>query len=50
MNFKKNIKQASCVKDPNLMVLWKRYFSYLREKFDFEKLSTFILIEVTFLS
>ena len=28
MNFNKNIKQVSCVKIPNLMVLCKHYFAY----------------------
>ena len=29
MNFNKMIKQAICVKVPNLVVLWKHYFAYL---------------------
>ena len=40
-NNNKNIKQVSCVKVPNLMVLCKQYFVYLIWlKFGFRKLST----------
>ena len=31
MNFNQNIKQATCVKAPNLMDLCKHYFAYLIE-------------------
>ena len=53
MNFNKNIKQVSCVKVPNLMVLCERIFD-LGQKFDFKKRSNLFigrfLIEVPFLS
>ena len=53
MSFDKNIKQVSCVKVPNLIILCKHYFT-LGQKFDFKKLSTLLIgsvfIEVTFLS
>ena len=29
MDFNKNIKQVSCAKVPNLMILCKHYFAYL---------------------
>ena len=31
MNFNKNIKQASCAKVPNLIILSKHYFAYLAQ-------------------
>ena len=53
MTFDKKIKQASCVKVPNLMALCKLNLGYLGQKFEFRKLSTLLagsfLIGLTFL-
>ena len=56
MNLNKNIKQLSCAKVPNLMVLCKHYFAYLIQVKNLTlksfQLCLFVifLIEVTFLS